>query len=71
MAPLQYSLDKAKEEGMLLGRKKYLQQARQERERQVIANMFRKNMDIPLISEVTGLSEAEIKKLQKQHSKKQ
>ncbi len=72
MAPLQYSLEEARQEGMLLGKEKYLQegmqQGRQEKERQVIANMFQKNLDIPFIAEVTGLSEKELKKLQKKHS---
>ena len=87
--------EKGRFEGMLLGRKKYLQEGmlagmqkgkiegkeegrqegkiegKQEGLRQVIANMFRKNVDIPFIAEVTGLSEKELKKLQKQHSKKQ
>ncbi len=83
MAPLQYSLDEATakgiKKGMLQARQKYLQEGMQvgelkgrlEERRQVIANMFRKNVDIPFIAEVTGLSEKELKKLQKQHSKKQ
>ncbi len=75
MAPLQYSLDEAKKEGMLAGMQKGKlegkEEGRQEEKRQVIANMFRKNVDIPFIAEVTGLSEEELKKLQKQHSKKQ
>ncbi len=71
MAPLQYSLDEAKKEGMLAGMQKGELKGREEVRRQVIANMFHKNLDIPLISEVTGVSEAEIKKLQKKHSKMQ
>ncbi len=75
--------EKGRFEGMLLGRKKYLQEGmekgrqegelkgRQENLRQVITNMFQENADIPFIAKVTGLSEKELKKLQKQHSKKQ
>ncbi len=74
--------EKGRFEGMLLGRKKYLQEGmlageqkgrqegeqkgiekgRQEGLRQVIANMFQENADIPFIAKVTGLSEKEIKK---------
>ena len=70
-----------KEEGRLEGRQKYLQEGmlagmqkgklegkeegKLEERRQVIANMFQKNVDIPFIAEVTGVSEAELKKLQK------
>ncbi len=53
-------MQKGKEEGK--------EEGRQERERQVIANMFQANADIPFIVKVTGVSESEIKKLQKKHS---
>ena len=63
MTPLlQCSLDEAKAEGMLAGMQKGKEEGRQEKERQVIANMFRKNLNVSLIADVTGLSEAEIKK---------
>ncbi len=59
-----------KEEGRLEGRQKYLQEGmlagmqkgKQEKERQVIANMLKNKLGIPVICKVTGLSEAEIKK---------
>ncbi len=57
MPPLQISLDEAREEGM--------QKGMQARERQVILKMFQKKLDISVIAEVTGLSEKQIKKLQK------
>ena len=60
-------MQEGEQKGMLAGELK----GRQENMRQVIANMFRKNVDIPFIAEVTGLSEKELKKLQKKHSKKQ
>ncbi len=58
-------------EGMLAGMQKGELKGRQENMRQVIANMFQENADMPFIAKVTGLSEAELKKLQKKHSKKQ
>ncbi len=67
MAPLQYSLDEAKQEGMLAGMQKGKlegkEEGRQENMRQVIANMFQENADIPFIAKVTGVSEEEVKKL--------
>ncbi len=66
----EYIKEEGRWEGHLAGKLEGEQKGRQEKERQVIANMFRKNMDIPLISEVTGLSEAELKKLQKKHALK-
>ena len=62
--------EKGRFEGMLLGRKKYLQEGmlageqkgRQEKERQVIINMLQNKMDTSVICKATGLSEAEIKK---------
>ena len=54
MAPLlQYSLDEAREEGLKKG-----MQA-------VALNMLKEKADLGFISKVTGLSEAEIKKLKK------
>ena len=82
---LDEAMAKGVKKGMLQARQKYLQEGmlagmqkgkeegkeegRQENMRQVIANMFQENADIPFIMKVTGLSEAEIKKLQKQYSK--
>ena len=59
MPPLQYSLDEAQKKGILKGR----QEGRQERDKEIISNMLKKQLDFALISAVTGLSEEEIKKL--------
>ena len=48
--------------GMEKGRIEGLQEGRQE----VILNMLKKNLDIKLVSEVTGVSIEEIKKLKNQ-----
>ena len=53
-----------KEEGRQEGMQNGMQKGRQEGIQNVIFNMLRKQMDASLISEVTGLSEEEIKKLQ-------
>ena len=37
---------------------------RQKRDREVVLNMLKNNLDMPLICKVTGLSEEEIKKFQ-------
>ena len=52
-----------KEQGRWEGERKGLRKGRQEGQQQVILNMLKKKMDISFISEVTGLSEKEIKKL--------
>ena len=70
--PLLSSLETAKEEGFKKGMQTGLQRGRQEGRqegmqtglRQVILSMLQKKTDIAFISEVTGLSEEEIKKLQ-------
>ena len=46
------------------GRQEGIQKGRQEGRQQVVLNMLQKRLDTSLISEVTGLSEEEIKKLQ-------
>ncbi len=56
-------MQKGKLEGKEEGRQEGKIEGKQEGLRQVIANMFQKNVDIPFIAEVTGLSEKEIKKL--------
>ena len=48
-----------KEKGRWEGRK----EGRQERDKEVILKMLKKELDIALISEVTGLSETAIRKL--------
>ena len=50
-------------EGLQEGRMEGLQEGRMERDKEVILNMLKKNLDIKLVSEVTGLSVKEIKKL--------
>ena len=61
--PLQSSLDAAREEGLKQGIKRGMQQGMQ-RMQAVICNMLREKADMHFISKVTGLSEAEIIKLQ-------
>ena len=50
---------KGRQEGRVEGR----QEGRQERDKEVILNMLKEKADIAFISQVTGLSEKEIKKL--------
>ena len=52
-----------KEKGRWEGERKGLKKGRQERNKEVVLNMLKKKTDISFISEVTGLSEKEIKKL--------
>ena len=63
-------IDFFKQEGHQEGRKEGIQeglekgrQEGQKRAQQIVSNMFQNNMDISLISKVTGLSQNEIKKL--------
>ena len=54
------------QEGLEKGQKKGIQEGRQEgiqRIQQIVSNMFQNNLDVSLISKVTGLSKKEIKKL--------
>ena len=55
--------EEIKKEAKLEGWQKGRQEGRQEEKRQVILKMLQKKSDISFISEVTGLSEGEIKKL--------
>ena len=55
--------EKGRWEGQREGLRKGRQEGRQERNKEVILNMLKKKLDISVISEVTGLSEKEIKKL--------
>ena len=55
-----------KEKGRWEGMQEGIQAGRQEERQAVIANMLEKKTDIAFISEVTGLSEDEIKKMKKQ-----
>ena len=71
MPPLQISLDEAQEKGWKLGqvdgrkkgRQEGLQEGMQQGRQQVVLNMLKKQAEMAFISEVTGLSEEEIKKL--------
>ncbi len=55
--------EKGRWEGEREGIKKGRQEGRQEERQQVVLNMLKKKLNISVISEVTGLSEKEIKKL--------
>ena len=52
-----------KEKGRWEGLRKGRREGRQERNKEVVLNMLKKKTDISFISEVTGLSEKEIKNL--------
>ena len=52
-----------KEKGRWEGERKGLKKGRQEGRQEVVLNMLKKKTDISFISEVTGLSEKEIKNL--------
>ena len=52
------------QKGMKRGMQKGMQKGRQEGMQQVVLNMLKKQTDIAFISEVTGLSEEEIRKIQ-------
>ena len=54
---------KGQKEGWQKGQKEGRQEGRQKRNKEIIFKMLKNKLDIPLISEVTGLSEKEIKKL--------
>ena len=56
-------LEKGMEKGIQQGRVEGRQEGMQEGMQKVALNMMQKQLDIAVISEVTGLSEAEIKKL--------
>ncbi len=55
--------EKGRWEGERQGLKKGRQEGRQEERQQVVLNMLKKKLDISIISEVTSLSEKEIRKL--------
>ncbi|MDE0517943.1 MAG: hypothetical protein OXH36_00085 [Bdellovibrionales bacterium] len=52
-----------KEKGRWEGEREGIKKGRQEERQQVVLNMLKKKLNISVISEVTGLSEKEIKKL--------
>ena len=62
---LQSSLEEEREKGLLQGMQKGRMEGKMEQNKAVIAKMLKKNLQISVISEVTGLSRAQIKKLQK------
>ena len=53
-----------RKQGMQQGIQQGVQQGRQENMQAVVCNMLKQNLDISLISSVTGLSAEEIEKLQ-------
>ena len=61
---LRSSLDEEREKGLLQGMQKGRMEGKMERDKEVIARMLKKNMQVSVISEVTGLSKSQIKKLQ-------
>ena len=56
--------ERIEERAIKKGEKRGIQKGRQEGRQAVILNMLKKKLDVSLISEVTGLSEVEIKKLE-------
>ncbi len=61
---IQKGIQKGIQAGIQEGIQKGIQEGKRNREREVILNMLRNNLDMPLICKVTGLSEEEIKKIQ-------
>ena len=60
----QEGIQKGMKRGMQKGVQQGMQKGRQEERQQVVLNMLKKQTDIAFISEVTGLSEEEIRKIQ-------
>ena len=71
---LRSSLEEEREKGLLQGKQEGRMEGRQEgkmeQNKAVIAKMLKKNLQISVISEVTGLSRAQIKKLQNGSSRR-
>ena len=61
---IQKGMQKGRQEGIQKGIQRGMQKGRQEGMQQVVLNMLKKQTDIAFISEVTGLSEEEIRKIQ-------
>ncbi len=57
--------------GMQKGKLEGKEEGRQEGKQEVILSLLKNKMDTSVICKATGLSKAELKKLQKKHSKKQ
>ena len=70
MSPLQETLDEEREKGLQKGLLQGMQKGRMDRDKEVIAKMLKKNLQISVISEVMGLSKAQIKKLQNGSSRR-
>ena len=66
MERLKSAVEIATERGWQAGRQEGRQEGMQQERQQVILNMLKKNAEISFISEVTGLSPEEIKKLQQE-----
>ena len=64
MSPLQETLDEEREKGLQKGLLQGMQKGRMERDKEVIVRMLQEKAEISFISKVTGLSKAQIKKLQ-------
>ena len=62
-AILQRGIQEGRVEGLQEGRIEGLQEGRQEERLEMVLNMLKKNAEISFISDVTGLSQDEIKKL--------
>ena len=56
-------MNSLKEEGEMLGEKKGIKKGANNEKKSIAKSMLDKKMDIPLISELTGLSEKQIAKL--------
>ena len=63
MEGLQEGIQQGIQKGMHEGREEGLQEGRQEERLEMVLNMLKKDAEISFISDVTGLSEGEIKKL--------
>ena len=59
------------QKGMLAGMQKGKLEGKEEGKQEVILSLLKNKMDTSVICKATGLSKAELKKLQKKHSKKQ
>ena len=59
----EYFREEGRQEGMQRGMQRGMQKGIQKRDKEVVLNMLRNNLDMPLICKVTGLSEEKIKQL--------
>ena len=65
MPPLQISLDEAQEKGWKLGQVDGIKKGRQEGRQEVALNLLSAGLDLEIVSKCTGLSEEELKNIQK------